>query len=107
MKLKAHFEIAKNLDEKKFQKERVGGNYPHRFYPTPLWNTEHYVVEFELIQIKEVFEREKYIHNKLYKLLFITNEENRIVFMPTKFKHWMDCSMAQEELIRLAHGVAE
>jgi len=107
MKFKAHFEVSNNLDDTKYSSGMIGGNYPHKFYPTPLWNTRLEVIEFEMEDVKEIFDKEKHIHNKLFKLLFITNDLDRIIFMPSKFKHWIDCGMAQEYLINVFKGDLE
>lgn len=107
MKLKVFFETSDNLENEKYRQRRIGGDYPTEFYPSPIWNTELLVLIFNFKEIKEIFNKEKHIHNKLYRLMFITDIKDRIIFMPSKFKHWMDCATAQEYLINLSEEVKE
>ena len=53
MKVKVYFEKCDNTNEEKFRRVELGGDYPSKFYPCPLWNSNLIVEEIKRSRLTE------------------------------------------------------
>lgn len=80
MKLKAIFEYRSQNNDGHFIEDNPDSDYSNEIYIQSTWNTQLITKEFEHTEIKSIFDLEDGDEDSSNSLIYITDQDNKIVY---------------------------
>ena len=107
MKLKAIFQYRSQNNDGYYAEDNPEADYPREVYFPPTWSTHLVFKEFESSDIQKIFDEEDGDEDYSNTLAFITDENDKVIFNPCKYKTRQDYDYAVKHLLAIYGNIVE